>query len=342
MKKIVLLCMVLFSAVMLYARPLDYIESGSYAYYIDKRYDKPYARGYLVFESDDDSTLLCTNTIDLSTGKSYPCVTSLITNEEGFIVFTEVSMQNLSGEIKNQVEQGLIDLLNFDTMYKNSQKKIDFASVLEDPWEGYSLYYHFSKLLPMFKFSMISYDSPDDEKAVYYARLFGIFPAKTESVSAFCEIPVSEFVPSDKDTSIELPKAAKKKVKMNGYSFNLDENWKLNKLEGNDSWWLTVGSIRDAQITVEPMPDTIKLNTLEAKLDLAEKWVFYIDSILPSTLKFWKKGQDIYIMYDVYDEDNVITTSIVGITSKAFINFSAYKDVYTQNESYFKKILGIK
>ena len=58
MKKIVLLCMVLFSAVMLYARPLDYIESGSYAYYIDKRYDKPYARGYLVFESDDGSFIL--------------------------------------------------------------------------------------------------------------------------------------------------------------------------------------------------------------------------------------------------------------------------------------------
>ncbi len=342
MKKIVLICLALFSAVMLYARPLEYIESGSYGYYIDKRGDRPFARGYLVFASEDDSTLLCANTIDLTTGKSYHCVTLLVNADNGDFTFGDMSMQEVPAELKNHVLQVLPDLYNFDSMYRSSVKKIDFDSVLEDSWGTFSQYYHFSKLLPMFKFSKISLNSPDEDKAYYYARQFGVLPVTTDSVNVFLSMNVTDFVPGQRDTTVEIPQAAKKKVKMNGISYNLDENWKLNKLEENDSWWLQVDSIRDAQITVEPLPEGVDVKTMEAKLNMAAKWPFYVQNMLPSTIKYWKKGQDIYIMYDVYDEDGTVTTSMVGISSKVFINFSAFKDVYVKNEAYFKKILGLK
>lgn len=343
MKKNLLMGLMVLSASLLFAKPLEYIESGSYGYYVDNRVENSYVRGYLVCHVDDGTAAVFMNTINQKTGGAYKGTVLLSESEDSELNVENMQFSDFPEEEKNQVMQTYIDLLNFDSFYRNSAKKIDFDSVLEDKWDGYSLYYHYSKLFPMFKFSQISFDDAKLNNVVYYVRRFGKIPSfDSNGISYFYENPETEFVPAKRNLEITIPKAAKNKVKLADISFNLDKNWIENEFNGNVSWWLQIESVRDAQLMVEALPAEIVLDTLDKKMNLAQKMISAIPKILPESLKIWKQNNDIYMSYNVYDENNVLSRTILGFKTNSLINFSAFEDVYLQNESYFKKILGIK
>lgn len=345
MKKFLIVFMILMSASMLFANPLEYIESGAYAYYVDNRGGSHYARGYLICHIEDGSSVVFMNTINRDNGESYRSVASITETENKELNLEKLQVGDFPEEEKNQVMQTYIDLLNFDSMYRNFKNKIDYDCVLEDSWQDYSLYYHFSKVFPMFKFSQISFNDSKLENVVYYTLKFGIYQSvNNDFINDFYNYQVSITQPVVSEKKINIPKKTKIKVKMSGYSFNLDQNWTLNEFEDKESWWLQVSSIRDAQLMVEPLPVEMKLDTLERKNTIAERMINSFPNLIPESLKVWQQNKDLFMSYDVYDEenDNEATITILCFKDDALINFSSFKNVYLQNEKYFNTILGIK
>ena len=344
MKKSFLFVLILLSASVLFAEPLEYIETGTYAYYADKRSEVPYIRGYLVCHVDDGTAIVFMHTINQKTGGAYRSTVLLSETEDSELNVEQMQVGEFPEEEKDQVMQTYIDLLNFDAMYRRSAEKIGLDSVMEDSWGDYSLWFHYSSIFPVFKFSQISFDDKNLNNVFYYVRKFGNILSYdfNEGISYFYSNPEEIFVPENRDVQVKIPKAAKNKVDMAGLSFNLDKNWVQNEFEGKTSWWLQIESIRDAQLMVEKFPPEIVLDTLDKKITLAQRMISVVPNMLPNTLKILQKKDDVYLSYSVFDEKKVLSRTILCFKTDTLINFSAFEDIYLQNEFYFNKILGIK
>lgn len=345
MKKLIFALCLLLNTAFIFANPLAYIKDASYAYYIDQRYDLIYAKGYLVCHNSDGTSYVFLNMRCLSA----PFTTNAI------ILFEEDENHNLNSksiridetipETEKQILfQSITDIFNFDSMYRHNQDRIGTETILEDKWDTYSLYYKFGKAIPGFKFLSISMNDPECKTTKMYAHSFGTIPSNdTAGIAAFMNKEIEIFTPETRDLLTIVPEKPSKKVNLSGKEFILDESWKKNEVDGNESWWLQVNTIRDAQIMVESFPDSYGVNTIENRINFARLIPLYIQNIIPVTIKMAEEGNDLVVSYETYDEANIVSYNFQRYTENKIINFSAFKDVYEQNEEYFSKLLdGIK
>lgn len=331
-----------------FSNPLSYVTNGAYVYYQDARSfknDESYFRGYLVIHVEDNKTVVVINNINIKTKKSYPLI--CILNEDAK---KEIQVEGIAGldkvpeEIQEDIHQALVDLLNFDAMYRANEKKIEYDSTLEDKWDDYSLYYHFSKVFPVFKFDRICLNDPEDN-CLYLALKYGVLTG--DKADPFFEDVPEIFEPKDRPAKNEIPETAEKKVKLNGYEVTLDENWHEAEVQDgsivNNSMWLQIESYRDAQIMIEKIPSNMKFKTLKDKEEFLSYVLLGAPNVIPYSVKLKKQGNDLYLTYYNYDETKFVTFNKLKVTKNVIINFSSFLDVYSKNKDYFNKIIdGIK
>lgn len=344
MKKVLLVLLFLigfsFSAIA-QQKYLSCIKNGEYAYFLDSRYDKPYARGYFVLHYDENTTLFFSNVVDIEAGTRKRIVFSTTLDEKGGINIKSINMpEGVSKDEEPLLLQNAIDLLNYASMRFVSTDEIDVDSTLEDPWnESFSLWYHFSSAYPFLSFDKISYDKEHSNNgiSVYcYGRYTN--PDK-ELLEEFYEYEIKPFEEVERNSGSVPPKAKKMNVTSNGYKIALDENWTKNEFEGNDSYWLNIQSFRESQIMIENPENIISLKSKEEKLAFVKMIIPAIKNLIPTSINVKFEKNDLIIEYLSYDEQNWVTYSRMRITDDAIINFSSFKDVYETNTKYFETIL---
>lgn len=343
-----LIAVALLTAVSVFANPLDYIESGSYAYYYDGRggLENEYVRGYLVFHAEGGLSIVLMNVVNVKTRKSYKFNIGIREAQNKDIELVSAKgIEEIPEELRPEITQSIPDLLNFDAMYRGNIKKIDYDSTLEDKWEEYSLYYHYSKVNPMFKFDSISFNDPKDN-IVFVTEKYG-YVTINELDDFYSNAPKALFKKKERPSKNVIPEAAEQVVTLNGVEIKVDGNWDANDFqEGeihNTGMWLKIDSIRDAQVMIERVPKEFPFKTVKEKEKFITSILLGIPNLIPYTVEVKKDGKDIVLTYVNYDEHNWTTINIVRLTKDTVINFSAFEDMYFENKDYFDNILaGIK
>ena len=323
------------------ANSLSYIRNGEFTYYLDTRGKSNYARGYLVYHAEGDYSFVFMSVVNLDDGKKWRIVARGNDNDEGKFNFTKLNgLEQIPEEIRGVVTQSVPDFLNFNDNYQKNKEEIGFDTKISDYWdEKLVQYYHYNKILPLFKFSHISVN--DSEQPVVLARLMGTIPNYSqESLNMFFNMDISEFKPSHEAASVKIPQAKKIKVRMNGYEAAIDKNWELNKFEGNDSWWLKVQTLRDAMIMVENFPERIPLATPEQRLEIAKILIANQAGILPYSIKVSETKKSLTFQYESYDDKNIVTVTRMTLVPGKCLNFSAYKDIFEENKDYFETVIS--
>lgn len=342
MLKKILICLFFTCCFSIFAQQefLGCIRNGEYAYFLDYRYETPYAHGYLVAHPDENTSYIFCNTVDINTEKrwSFYFVTAL--DENGMYINNLGGLKNVEEDKKDMVMQVAVDFLNYATMRKNSSDLITENCILEDPWsDNFSQWYYFSTAVPFLGFTRIT-NKKDAENSLIKAYCFGCLNSlEKEAISAFYDKEIILSKETEHDFDYVLPKAKKKTVNLNGYKIPLDENWKNNLFEENESYWLSVKTTRDAQIMIERCPDDISLLTNEDKLAFVRIVISAQPEIIPVSIKAQFDKKDLVVEYYIYDEDRYLTYTKLRIKDDCLINFSSFKDVYEKNSKYFETIL---
>lgn len=340
MKKLVFLLTAFLCFSSLNAAPFDYVESGTYGYFLDTRASEAFIRGYLICELDDGNTAVFMNTIFVDSGISVPSGVCVSEDENHELVYTDYPGVKMSKVQEREARQTLKDLTYFDSMYKQFGNKIGLETFAKGKLSECTVYYQYSNVFPLFKFIQIS-DDADFKEVNYMAYRFGkIKTLDSKGVQSFYD---DDVIPSPKHENKEfkIPKKNSKKIELNGIKFKIDENWVQQELDGVESWWLQCDSIRDAQIMVEKLPDGMRPKTQAEKCRLLTFMIPRQEFLLPATLHVFSKGDTVYISYEIWQTNEAVTFCIVGIKEDVIINFSAFDYVYYQNQEYFKKILGL-
>lgn len=292
-----------------------------------------YYRGYLIVYDENDQTCVFINNIDVKTNKRYAFAVQFKENNKKELEILSIQPpKEMNDEIKNDLNQSITDIFNFDAMYRANESKITYDSNLEDKWDefGYSLYYHYSKVTPVFKFDTIAFNSP--EGPVFYAACKYGMIINSDYESFFNANPRLFQTPAKREANNKIPEAAPLKVKLNGFEVNLDENWKENEITDgpvkNTGMWLQVDSIRDAQIMIEKMPSQFPFKTIKDKEEFITYALLLSPNVIPSTVSVEKKGQDLYLTYANYDEHDWVTFNINRMSKGCVVNFSSFLDMY--------------
>ena len=340
-----LMCFLVFLFVSVFAlsaqqKYLDCINNGDYIYFMDYRYNSPYIKGYLVYHFDDTSSFIISTTTDA------------ITDEKGYIIFTtrldendSISIQEIyaiSAKTEEEEDfyiQNAIDFLNFAAMRLSIKDEIKEDSTFEDKWDNYSLWYHFSSVIPFFGFDTICYDKEGTKVAMEAYRYGHYKEYSNELLDAFVANDIKYVEPVERNSGSVPSKAKKKTVKDNGYKITLDENWTENTYGKNISYWLEIQSYRESQIMIEPAEGVVSLATKEEKISFARLLLQLISGVIPTSINAYFDKNDLIIEYDIIDEEKWLTYTRIRITDKYLINFSSFKDVYEANKPYFEKIL---
>lgn len=330
-----------------FARPLSYVQNGAYCYYHDMRrgLKTEYLRGFLVYHVDEGKSLVLMNVIDLETKERYKFSALVTESDDGsLIILNAGGLEDLPSQNKNEIMQSIPDLLNFDSMYRTNSSKIGFDSILEDRWEefDYSLYYHFSKILPVFKFDYVCFERPNGALQLV-AEKFGVLDI--QQIDAFYYRPAELFEEKERPAKNEIPEAKHKNVELKDCKIVLDENWKetsvnLSGIE-NTGMWLQVESFRDAQIMIEELPPAIPFKTDKEKEALIPYFLLGAPNVIPYTVKCRKEKKKYILEFCNYDdENNWITYNRMIMEKNKIVNFSSFLEMYTNNIEYFEKILN--
>lgn len=348
MKKNLLTFVMMILMVSGFSAPFSYIRSGSFAYYHDCRggNKSEYLRGFLVCNMEKDTSLVLMNIINLSTKKKYRLGVIFGEDEKKNLKVLQINGvdKSLSKEQQVEINQSIPDILNFDAMYRQNEKKIALDSTIEDKWDNYSLFYHYSSAFPMFKFDYISFNSPDEDPcfvAERYGLINNLVPEEIEE--RFYNVPEKLFEEKDRESKDEIPEAKEKVVTVNGAKITVDENWKENIVEimrqPNTGLWLSVETNRDAQIMIENVPSFIPFKTNKDKYNFISTALMTIPNVIPYSVLVYEEKKDIVLCFKNYDQTNFTTVNIMRFKKDKIINFSAFSGTFVKNKDYFYKIL---
>ena len=321
------LCLSVFS---LFAQQkyLGCINNGDYAYFIYNRYNTPYIKGYLVFHVEDDTSIIYSTTIDTITDQKGYVAFGTGLDENGKICITQ--LYGVSGETQEDQSfyiQNAVDFLNFAGMRMANLDNITEDCTLEDPWDDYTLWYHFSSVLPFLGFDTICFNN--QENPLFTAYRYGHYKDySAEIFDQFLNNDIQLVEPVDRNSGSVPPKTKAKKVNSNGYKITLDENWEEKTYENNISYWLNIQSYSEAQIMIEMSEGIVPTKTKEEKIAFARLMVQLIPGIIPTSVKAHFQKNDLILEYDVIDDQQWLTYTRIRITDKSIINFSSFKDVY--------------
>lgn len=108
---------------------------------------------------------------------------------------------------------------------------------------------------------------------------------------------------------------------------------------GQPGYWLSISSIRDSQIMVEDFSKVFPLDSEEKQCYVAQLSILASQSIIPDTIhaEYGKNG--VFVIYDIYDEDNLVSYQTFRHKNGCIINFSTFRDIYDSNPEYYSKIL---
>lgn len=346
-KGFVVFVMMIVSIVFGFSAPFSYIRNGSFAYYYDGRggNQDEYLRGFMICNMEKDTSLVLMHVINLTSNEKYRLAVVFGEDEKKELKILQVNgLNNLPEERQLEIRQSIPDILNFDSMYRLNEKKIGLDSTIEDKWEKYSLYYHFSSVFPMFKFDYISFNSPKDDICFVAERYGLITDINPETIEQqFYNVPAKLFQETKRESKDQIPEAQEKIVTINGARITLDENWKENDVDilgqVNTGMWLAVESPRDAQIMIENVPDFIPFKTTKDKYDFITTVLSSIPNIIPYSVQVREEKKDIIVSYTNYDENNLTTVNIMRFTKNKIVNFSAFNGIFRANHKYFYKIL---
>ena len=322
--------------------PLDYMISGEYAYYIDKRYNDTFARGFLVAKTEGNSAVVLANVINLTKNERYSLIFTVIYNEkEKLDIINFKPLDEFPKEESVKIMQSVTDFMNHANMRENVDDKLSFDSQsFDDDWQDYKLTYKFSKAVPFFGFTEITFNG-DPEKVTTYLQKVGYIKDIGNNMSDFFNEEISEFTEANRNAKNIIPQKKQSQVQLSGgYTALLDKNWKKESVEGNISYWLQVETARDAQITIELLPNGVDLSSEAFQIYFAKNIALLTPGVLAYTIKATLNGSNLVLTYDSYDEQNFVTYTRVEFCKNEIINFSAYKDIYEKNTDYFKNVIS--
>ncbi len=320
----------------LFAKPLDFVRNGEYAYYLDQRGRLNFYRGFL-FVSDEENTVIVHRSVDLDTMEERNLVITVSVDETG-----EANIENINGQFEKDeytFNQTIPDILNFLAFYNACKDEIAYeVKGFDDEWDDYVLVYNYGKLIPGFGFVSVTVKGEEDNKG-YFLNQWGLINNESE-VMDFLKMMPKDFTPTERHADLTIPKKKAQKVTMNKMKVTLDENWHPNDSEGQPGYWLSVSSIRDSQIMIEDFTNIFPLATEEEQIILGKLSILSTQSIKPDTIHAEKNKDGLFVSYDAYDENNVASYMQFQIKNGKIINFSTFKDIYEANYEYYRKILN--
>lgn len=342
MKKLLLSILVLLSVLPLFSYSMDMFRNGEYAYYIDNRFSETYARGFLIIHTDESNSAIITNVKNLNTNELWNFFVFVTDDENGELVTVGISgLETLPADKKDEIFQSVPDFMNFFSMYKNHQNEITLENkAIDDPWsDEVTLHYYFNKELPFFHFSKITKN--DDPTPVISLHSVGTITNKeiADLETYFYNLNIQPIETVERGADCKIKKAKSMSVNVNGYNIKLDENWQEDELEGNPSYWLKIDSIRDAQITIEKLPETLQNLETDDKEELIALLLRGLKNVIYDSVKVSKVKNNISLEYLSYDENMWVSYTKATLCDDVIINFSAFEEMYTKNKKYFDKIL---
>lgn len=333
-KKLFVLLAALTISCAAFAKPLSFVQNGEYVYYLDTRGNTPYFRGFL-FLNEDDDTMLLHRSVNLETGNEYTF--SIFVSDTG----SQIDFLGTGGDTSAaglEIQQSIVDVLNFASMQKHCENDIKYElKDFDDPWETYTQVYRFGKIVPGFCFTSITLKD-EDPTVGYFLNCWG-FAQTDADVSTFLHLKPRDYTPTDRGLSLEIPEAKPMKVTMNGMKATLDYNWVSNNSMGQPGYWLQTSSVRDSQIMIEDFSKIMPLDSEDAQAYITKLVMLNTPGIDPSTLYFSFNKKQMFVSYEVYDEQNLVSYQEFQIRKNKVINFSTFKDIYIANAEYYKKIL---
>jgi hypothetical protein len=332
-----LLC--IFIGSMASADVFDFINHGEYAFYLDKRGDMDFIRGYCCLKVDDGSTYFLIRNIDQKTKKQINFIVVLRTDNEGLPTIEEI--HGLDKDTPPEFTQSYVDILNYVTLFKNHEADIKYDTDISDPGEDYTLIFKFNLVYPLFRIVSVTMQGEDNPS--YYYGYGGLYQG--EDFNSFFEME-PRFYEESKTGSHNVPKIDTIDmidVELNGVKATLDERWKFNDELG---FWLNIRTKRDSQLMVERGSwskfKNIGITSLE---DFILKAIFNGKSrIIIGSIKTKEIKNGIHLEYKLLDDNGVTNftrvTAYIKNNELIIINFSSFDDIYQHNLGYYNKILN--
>jgi hypothetical protein len=203
---------------------LTYILNGEYAFYLDKRGEDHFYRGYMRFLSNGNKNIVIARSIRLRDGKEERFMFTVSDDENGYP--TEVT--DIEGEF-NEIEfkQALPDFLNFTTLYLRTENEYEIQKDIDDEWGNYTLVFSFNKILPFFRFYDIKQQGSTDDRG-YTLEYGGIL--SSDNVQDFFKFTPIARGEERQRIIPTIPQKDDKIIEINGINITLDENWQFNNL----------------------------------------------------------------------------------------------------------------
>lgn len=318
-----------------FANSFDYIHQGEYAYYLDTRGGNSFFRGYLVFHMDDGTTSVFTRVLDLKTKEDVSFVFVVADGGEEQKGMPYIADARGVPEGKPLVSQSILDFMNFHIMYLGSKDQIAYNTSINDKWDGYTQIFHFNKVLPMFRFSSITYDNYKNSS--YTLNRAGILEQK-QSKMFFGMMPQLFKHPSN-NSNYSVPSASKKDVKLSNHTISLDENWTVSKNDKKvDICKLGVISNLDAQIIFRPE----NLSSVKLKDETLRALILGSSENLDfSSVNVSKDGSAVSVSYTIFNEvSKVYNYTCLKAFDDGILNLTTFDFAYKAQKQYFNNILN--
>ncbi|MDF3821609.1 hypothetical protein P3G55_17015 [Leptospira sp. 96542] len=317
---------------------------GQYIFYKDTRGGQNRLTGIFKFP---DGTIIC-RTVDTIKNVSSTITVEVQKTKNGIEI---VPAKVIEGDFERDIQYLLVDFNNIASQQFLNQSKIsDKKNTTEDPWPefGYTLEHTFWKFIPFF--NLYSMRRTDLETSFYEVAIMGRMAHK-DDVSFFkINLPLTN---ENSAAKFKIPKKNEKSIESSGYQIPLDENWKVippdkEKNLYHETIWLSVSSMRDAQIGIETIDTSLLGNKFQisSPMDFANRIINSNTLLIANTIKIENiSPNEVVLSYVVIDtETKLQTISInkikkVDATNYHIINFSAFLETYEENKPYFIKII---
>jgi len=322
---------------------LSFLNSGEYAFYLDKRGDRTFYRGYMYFPVSDGNRVLFARSIDAQTGQQENFMFTVNDDNNGYP--TVISDLQASVPV-TAFPQIIVDYLNFSTLYLRTRNNYQIQSLIDDPWDGFTLVFSFNKILPFFGFYDVKLKGENESK--YILLYGGILDA--DSASQFFNMNPANMnvVPAARDRRVpQIPVKSEKEVEQNGVSIRLDENWQYSNNPELPGFWLPLATIRDSQIAIERanLRRFSNINIFSSNYFMFFKYTILNagNTIEMNTVKIQEAGNGYQMECYITDSNarNYFrTTLVLRGNDLIIINFSTFADIYENNKDYYEKIFA--
>jgi hypothetical protein len=340
MKKAIIASILLCLATASFATGLDFLQNGEYAIYSDTRGGSAFLRGYWFGRIEDGShyVVLSINR-NLESGQQVNYFVEFTDGEDGLPRIVKVD--GLNDKTPPEFKQGLVDFMNYVTLYLRHRDEIGFGTVIEDPWEDYSLEFTFNRLLPFFRFSGIRVKGQDEDG--YVLNSAGV--CQVSGLKGLLKTGLTKVVEKDRKLGdLAIAPASPVQVTMNGLTTSLDGRWVYNDSLGSPGYWLPLHSVRDSQITVERLPEAGSPGGNLPTEEVCRLCIVATTGVDYRSI-FAKEGDGrLYVAYTTYDDNGVKNYQVFIVRqvggARLAINFSTFADIFDRNPEYYQKILS--